>query len=57
MITTICYGTKKKWNDRKEATRYFYEGYLCSEGSEHRRYETILQQLLSGQNNCSDEEI
>ena len=52
-VTVTCYNKTEKMTRRK-ALEEFYEGMLCSEGSEHERYETIFFQLLEGKKVCSD---
>lgn len=54
MVSVTCYGTTKKMK-RREALEFYYEGMLCSEGSEHERYETIFFQLMNGAMDASDE--
>ncbi len=53
-IVVECYGSKQTFSSRKKAMDYFLEGMMCSEGSEHERYETIYFQLARGLNNVSD---
>ena len=53
-VEVTCYRKKEK-KTRKEALQEFYRGMMCSEGSEHERYETIFFQLLAGYTECSDE--
>lgn len=56
MITVKCYGTEKQYADTKTAIMEFQEAVLMSEGSERDRYISILAQLCTGRNYCSDEE-
>lgn len=52
-VAVTCYGKTEKMT-RREAMEKFYEGMMCSDGSEHERYETIFFQLLHGNLMCSD---
>lgn len=54
MVTTICYGKKKEWATRKEATKFFTECALWSDGSEKERYMNILLELSIGNDICTD---
>ena len=53
-VTTICYNRKEEWTSRKEALKFFITAALCSEGSEHERYEKIIFELKAGYEICSD---
>lgn len=55
VVTIICYG-QKETKTRQEAIDDFYEAMLCSEGSEHERYENIFFQLMNGKMECNDQE-
>lgn len=54
-VVTICYGQRKKWDDRNDAIKEFYEGMLCCEGCERDRYTNIYLKLKEGYTVCSDE--
>ena len=53
-VTVTCYNQTETMTRRKALEEY-YEGMLCSEGSEHERYETIFFQLMEGKKVCSDQ--
>ena len=55
-VITICYGKKREWENREDARAFFADGVLNSEGSEQRRYATILAKLEIGMYVCSDED-
>ena len=55
-VTTVCYGKKQKWEDREEASAYFLEAMMSSDGAEHDRYSGIYLQLQNGLDYCTDEE-
>lgn len=55
-VTTVCYGKKQEWKDREEASKYFLEVMMNSDGSEHDRYSGIYLQLQNGLDYCTDEE-
>lgn len=54
-VTTMCYNTKKEWDERTQAIQFFKQAYECSEGSEQARYSRILIQLYDGETYCTDE--
>jgi hypothetical protein len=53
-VKVTCYRETETMTRRK-ALEFYYEGMLCSEGSEHDRYETIFFQLMEGRMEVSDE--
>ena len=53
-VTITCYNQTEK-KTRRDALEFYYEGLKCSEGPEHKRYETIFFQLLEGFMECSDQ--
>lgn len=55
-ITTVCYGKTRKWKNKKDAEKYFFEAMSASDGSEALRYSTILTKLEEGLTHCTDEE-
>lgn len=55
-IICKCYGKEIEFKTRKEATDYFMEGLMCSEGSERERYANILSDLWLGKTYCTDED-
>lgn len=54
LVTVVCYGEERTM-ERKDALRFYLQGMMCSEGSEHERYETIFFQLSAGRSYASDE--
>ena len=54
MVTTICYGEERVWEDRWEAIDFFAQGATACDGAEKERYTTILLKLLAGEERCSD---
>lgn len=54
-VKTICYGREEIWDSRKEAVLFFMQAMAGSEGSEQNRYATILEKLVAGAEECSDE--
>lgn len=54
-VKTICYGTERVWDDRKEAETFFLEGIAACEGSEKERYTNIYLKLKSGMEVASDD--
>ena len=55
-IICKCYGKEMEFNSRQEATDYFMQGLMCSEGSEQNRYANILSDLWCGRTYCTDDE-
>lgn len=55
-VKVICYGDEETWDSRKEAISFYKKAMASSEGSEHRRYEKIVQELESGMTVCTDDE-
>ena len=55
-VVTVCYGQEKKWDHRRDAQKFFFEGIAASEGSEKERYLTIYSKLAKGETYCTDEE-
>ena len=53
-VTVICYGERKVWDSRKEAERFFIEGFAACEGSEKERYAKVLLDLAGGRTICRD---
>ena len=53
-IKTYCYGKLKEFPTRKAAKQFYAEAAFNSEGSEHTRYEEILELLNSGETIVSD---
>lgn len=53
-IKTVCYNQEREWTSREEAMEFFFNGVICSEGSEQERYMTILIKLQAGLDICSD---
>lgn len=53
VVSITCYNKTENMR-RRDALEKFYEGMMCSEGSEHERYETLFFQLLEGRMKCSD---
>lgn len=56
MVKTICYGQTREWKNHKEAFDFFFEAYLCSEGSERERYANVLADIYEEKEICTDEE-
>ncbi|MBQ9663892.1 MAG: hypothetical protein IJV40_12145 [Oscillospiraceae bacterium] len=54
MVTTICIGEERVWEDRWDAIDFFAQGAAACEGAEKERYTTILLKLLAGEESCSD---
>jgi len=54
MVTTICYGEEKVWENCWDAIDFFAQGASVCEGAEKERYTTILLKLLAGEERCSD---
>lgn len=54
-VTTVCYGEKKVWDSRKEASDFFLRAIAGTEGAECERYTTIYTKLISGLEVCSDD--
>ena len=52
-VTIICYNRKERMTRRQGLEKY-REGMLCSEGSEHERYEKIFFDLLEGKMIATD---
>ena len=55
-VTTVCYNTKKEWDERTKAICFFKQAFECSQGSEQARYSRILMQLYDGETYCTDDE-
>lgn len=55
-VVCKCYGKEKEFNSREEAKKFYWEGALCSEGSEQSRYINILADLDAGKKYCTDGE-
>lgn len=55
-VTTVCCGKKEEWADREEASAYFLEAMMNSDGAEHDRYSCIYIQLQNGLDYCTDED-
>ena len=53
-VEITCYNQTEKMT-RREGLEFYYDGMKNSEGSEHKRYETIFFQLLEGLTKCSDQ--
>lgn len=53
-VTTICFGKKRKWDDRLEAERFFLEAMDNTRGTERERYSEILAQIQMGCSVCKD---
>ena len=53
-VKTICYGTEKVWDSRKEAMEFYIEASKNSAGSEFERYSKIYLELMSGNKICTD---
>ena len=57
MVTTICYGVKKTWENREDAIHEFCEAMVATAGSaESARYCNVLTNLMLGENVCCDYE-
>lgn len=56
-IRITCYGTTKtyKESDRQELIKHFMQGVMCSEGHEQSRYVTIVESLMCGDTEITDE--
>lgn len=55
-VITRCYGKTEVWDSREEASAYFLEAMMGSDGSEHDRYSCIYIQLQNGLDFCTDED-
>ena len=53
IVVVTCYRQKETMT-RRDAMKKYMEGMMCSEGSEHERYETIYFQLAAGLPQASD---
>lgn len=54
IVHVTCYNKRKEYK-RQEALDFFFEGMMCSEGSERDRYTNIYEQLMLGYKECYDE--
>jgi len=54
MVDVICYGTRKTWNNRNDAIKFYLDGVMMCDGSERERYMNVCLDLLSGKKVCSD---
>ena len=55
-VTTVCNGRREDWTDYEQATAYFLELMMTTEGEERDRAECIYIQLMHGLSECSDED-
>lgn len=53
-VKITCYGKEETMN-RIDAMKFYKECMMCSEGSEHERYESIYWQLKQGALFCYDD--
>ena len=53
-IVEICCYNKWEKMTRREGLKKYREGMLCSEGSEHERYEKIFFELIEGKMFATD---
>lgn len=53
IVTVHCYGSAREY-ERSEAIGQFLTAISCSEGSEQRRYCSILSDLRSGKKIATD---
>ena len=53
-VTTVCYGKKRKWDDRQKAEKFFLEAMDNTRGAERERYSEILAQIQMGYSVCKD---
>ena len=57
MVEVTCYRRTEKWDSRKEAMEFYYEGMIaCMGSSEGERYARIYTQLAMGYNHATDED-
>ena len=54
VVKTICYGKERLWDKKEEATEFFIDCMLNSEGSEKERYCNILSSLKANLKVCKD---
>lgn len=55
-IEVTCYGEKEIWYDREKAIRFYLQAIAGSDGAERDRYTNIYLDLMTGKNECFDEE-
>lgn len=54
-VITMYNGKCEVWTDYEEATSYFLEMMMSTEGEQRDRAECVYIQLLHGLDECSDE--
>ena len=52
-FTTVCNGKREVWTDYEQATVFFLELMMSTDGEEHERAECVYIQLLHGLDKCS----